>query len=105
MDDDPILHIQVEAPTLEQLKAFTDEIKPDLGCRAVARQVAGKFVVNIYVPEAQLEAARASRAAHDVALYVIENATEAGRERQREVGEANRFEARSEVPRGLGRKE
>ena len=104
MADEPIIHIQIEAPTLEQLKAFTDEIQPDLGCRAVPRQLEGKFVINAYLPETQLEAARSSRAASDVVLRVIENATQVGRERQQEVGDANRFETRGEVPRGLGRK-
>ncbi len=105
MADEPIIHIQIEAPTLEQLKAFTDEMQPDLGCRAVPRQMEGKFVLNAYVPEAQLEAARTSRSASGVVLHVIENATQVGRERQQEVGNANRFAVRSEVPRGLGRKE
>lgn len=105
MADEHIIHIQIEAPTLEQLKAFTDEIQPDLGCRAVPRHLEGKFVINAYVPETQLEAARASRAASGVVLHVMEDATQVGRERQQEVGDANRFEARSEVPRGLGRKE
>lgn len=105
MADEPIIHIEIEASTLEQLKAFTDEIQPDLGCRPVPRQREGKFVINAYVPEAKLEAARSSRSASDVVLHVIENATEVGRERQQEVGSANRFAVRSEVPRGLGRKE
>jgi hypothetical protein len=38
-------------------------------------------------------------------LTVLENQTETGLRRQAEVGEGNRFAARGEVPRGLGRKE
>lgn len=106
MSDEPIIHIQIEAPTLEDLRAFTDEIRPaDLGCRATPRQTEGRFVLDAYLPEPQLQSARGSRTASRVSLRVIENATEIGRERQQEVGEGNRFASRGEVPRGLGRKE
>jgi hypothetical protein len=106
MSNEPIFHIQIEAPTLADLRAFTDEIRPaDLGCRATPRQTEGKFVLDAYLPETQLQSARASRTASRVSLRVIENATEIGRERQQEVGEGNRFATRGEVPRGLGRKE
>ena len=105
MNHEPILHIQIEAPTLTDLRTFTDEIQPDLGCRAIARQIEEMFVIDAYLPETQLQAARDSRTASRVSLRVIENATEIGRERQREVGEGDRFASRGEVPRGLGRKE
>jgi len=106
MNDESIIHIQIEALTLEDLRAFTDEIGPaDLGCRAIPRQTEGRFVIDGYLPETQLQAARGSRAASRVSLIVIENASELGRERQREVGEGNRFASRGEIPRGLGRKE
>ena len=106
MNEEPIFHIQIEAPTLGDLRAFTDEIRPaDLGCRAIPRQDEGKFVIDGYLPDTQLQAARASRTASRVSLRVIENATEVGRERQREVAEGNRFASRGQVPRGLGRKE
>lgn len=106
MNHEPIIRVQIEAPTLADLKAFTDEIRPaDLGCRAIPRQTEGKFVIDAYLPEPQLQAARDSRAGGRVSLRVIENATEVGRNRQREVGEGNRFASRGNVPRGLGRKE
>jgi hypothetical protein len=64
MSDEPIIHLQIEAPTLEDLKAFTDEIRPaDLGCRATPRQTEGKFVLDAYLPESQLQSARGSRTA------------------------------------------
>jgi hypothetical protein len=109
MNDEPIMRIQIEAPTLGDLRAFTDENRPaDLGCRAIPRRIEGKFVLDAYLPEPQLQAARGSRTASRVSLRVIENATEIGRERQREVGEVgerDRFASRGQVPRGLGRKE
>jgi hypothetical protein len=104
MSDESIIRFQIEAPTLADLRAFTDEIRPDLGCRAIPREIDGKLVVDAYLPETRLQAARASRSASRVSLRTIENASEVGRERQKEVGEGNRFAARGEVPRGLGRK-
>ncbi len=106
MNDEPIMRVQIEAPTLGDLRAFTDEIRPaDLGCRAIPRQTEGSFVIDAYLPEPQLQAARDGRTASRVSLRVIENATEIGRERQKEVGEGNRFASRGQIPRGLGRKE
>ena len=105
MNHESIMRIQIEAPTLADLRAFTDEIQPDLGCRAIPRRRDGRFLIDAYLPESQVQAARGSRTASRVSLRIIENATEIGRERQKEVGEGNRFAARGQVPRGLGRKE
>jgi hypothetical protein len=71
----------------------------------VARRSASGFSVDTYLPESRLEAARSGRAASGVSLTVLENQTLTGRERQAEVGDGNRFAARGELPRGLGRKE
>jgi hypothetical protein len=105
MDGESIIRVEIEAPTLQDLKAFTDEVQADLGCRAIPREVDGKFRMDVYLPESQLETARNARTAGRVSLRVVENATETGRERQREVGEGNRFGVRGQVPRGAGRKE
>jgi hypothetical protein len=105
MPEEPIIHVEIEADTLADLKAFADESQPDLGCRPVARRVAGKFVIHAYLPEPQLAAARTSPTAARITIRVIENATEVGRQRQQEVGRGNKFANRSRVPRGLGRKE
>ena len=106
MTEGPIFHVEITAGSLADLKAFTDEVQPDdLGCRPVVRRRGAEFVVDAYLPEEQLDAARGSRSASGVSLEVVENVTEAGLQRQQEVGEGNRFAARGEVPRGLGRKE
>ena len=105
MNQESIIRVQIEAPTLADLRAFADEVKPDLGCRATPKQKDGKFSVDAYLPETQLEVARRSRSAAGVTIRILENATAVGRERQKEVGERNRFSVRGEVPRGLGRKE
>jgi hypothetical protein len=105
MAAEDIIHIEIEAATLADLRSFIDEIQPDIGCRAVPRRTGDTFVMDAYVPETQLQAVRDARASSLVSLRILENATEVGRERQKEVGEGNRFAARGETPRGLGRKE
>ncbi|WP_157129309.1 hypothetical protein [Nocardia amamiensis] len=100
-----IFHVEIVADTLAALKAFTDEIQPDLGCRAVARKREGQFVADAYMPEVQLEVARAARTAHAIVLRVVENSTEVGLRRQEDVGQGNRYATSGNVPRGLGRKE
>ena len=105
MSPESVVRVEIEAPTIADLRAFIDEVQPDLGCRAVPRRRGDAFVIDVYLPEAQLPAARDARAAGRVSLRVVENATDVGRERQQDVGDGNRFAARGEVPRGLGRKE
>jgi hypothetical protein len=105
MTDEPVFRVRLEAATLADLRAFTDEVDADLGCRAVAKRSGEGFTIDVHLPESRLESARSSRAAGQVNLTVLENETETGRLRQAEVGSGNRFAARGEVPRGLGRKE
>ena len=100
-----IFQVEIEAPTVTDLKAFTDEVQPDLGCRPVFRQRGDRVFVVAYLPEATLEDVRRGSMADRVTLRVIENATSVGREHQNQVGQGNRFAQRGEVPRGLGRKE
>ncbi len=103
MNDEPVFHVRVRAPTVGELRAFADSVPADLGCRPVVRRSEGDFVLDVYLSEAVLREAQGRRA--NVSLEVLENMTEAGRQRQAEVGQGNRFEARADVPRGLGRKE
>jgi hypothetical protein len=103
--DEAVYRVRIEAASLSDLRAFLDEIGPDLGCRAVARRSAAGFTIDSLLPESEIETARSSRSASQVTLTVLENLTEVGRERQAEVGDSNRFAARGEIPRGLGRKE
>lgn len=106
MDNEPIIRFEIKAPTMENLRAFTDEVQPDLGCRGIARQVDGEFVIDAYLPESRLQSMRIARTDSRISIRIIENATEVGRERQQEVSQENRFLRESQqVPRGLGRKE
>ena len=105
MSPESVIHIEIESRSLDDLKAFLDETQADIGCRPIPRRTGDGYVMDAYLPEQQLQAARETRAANRVSLRVLENATDLGRERQKEVGEGNRFAARGETPRGLGRKE
>ncbi len=102
---EPVFHVEITAATTDELKALTDEIQPDLGCRPIVRRRGDELVVNAYLSESQIDAARGSRAAGGAAVRVLENATEAGLQRQGEVAEGNRYAVRGAIPRGLGEKE
>lgn len=104
MNDSPLMHVEIRGATLDDLRAFIDETDADLGCRGVARREADGYVVDAFLPEDELEAARNLRAAGRVSLRVVENLTAIGQERQAEVGQGDRYAARGEPVRGLGEK-
>ncbi len=99
-----LYRVRLEAASLSQLRALVDATATDLGCRAVARPTDDGFTVDVYVPEEHLGEVQNRSEAGGTAT-VVENASEAGRGQQAEVGSGNRFAARSEIPRGLGIKE
>ncbi len=103
MNDEPVFHVRVRAPTVAELRAFADSVSADFGCRPVVRRSEGDFVLDVYLSEAGLREVQGRRM--NVSLEVLENMTEVGRQRQAEVSPGNRFESRADVPRGLGRKE
>jgi hypothetical protein len=57
--------------------------------------------MDAYVPEELLDELK--RAGGD--FEIVEDATQVGKERQKEVGHGDRFEEGTTVPRGLGKKE
>lgn len=101
---EPLFHVELTAPTADDLRVVTDELDADLGCRPVVRRDGDGVVLNAYLSESQVDTARAARSAA-VTVRVVENATETGLQRQGEVAEGNRYAARGVVPRGLGEKE
>jgi hypothetical protein len=54
-----------------------------------------------YVPEEMLDSLKKAGGVFEI----IEDATAVGKERQKEVGQGDRFEGGKIAPRGLGRKE
>ena len=61
----------------------------------------GTLRMDAYVPEELLD--ELERAGGD--FEIVEDATQVGKERQKEVGRGDRFEEGNRVPRGLGKKE
>ena len=104
MADAPMIRVRVTGATLDALRDFFDDTRPDLGCRPVVRSTDSGYAIDVYFQESRLAIARSSRAAPGVTLTVIENATEVGRAQQADVGQGNRFAARGTIPRGLARK-
>ncbi|MGX5357795.1 hypothetical protein [Kocuria sp. KH4] len=86
-----LIHVEVHGAELGELRAFARETGADLGCRAVPRPEAGGWVVDAYLPQDRLEAARGTRSGARVRVEVREDATAVGRQRQAEVGTGNRF--------------
>lgn len=105
-DDEPVYRCHVVAPTTEALRDFIDEVRPDTGCRPVARKTAeGGVGIDVYLHESQLGQARSARSAAAVDITAVENTTENWQARAKEVGEGNRFATRGDYPHGLGQKE
>jgi hypothetical protein len=103
--DDPVVRCHVVAPTADDLRAFVDEVQPDIGCRPVARRSAEGLAIDVYLQRSRLDAARGARSAAAVTLEEVEDVTANWQSRREEVGRGDRFAARGVVPRGLGRKE
>jgi hypothetical protein len=60
------------------------------------------MIGEVFVTAQQLEALTKIEGCE---AQVIEDATEVGKKRQREVGKGDRFEGGKKAPRGLGKKE
>ena len=102
--DDPVVRCHVVAPTADDLRAFVDEVQPDIGCRPVARRSGNGLAIDVYLQRSRLDAARGARSAAAVTLEEVEDVTANWQSRRQEVGRGDRFAARGAVPRGLGRK-
>jgi hypothetical protein len=103
--DDPFIRCHVVGPTADALRAFVDEVQPDLGCRPVVRRSGDGLGIDVYMQRSRLDAARGARSAGSVTVEEVEDVTANWQRRRQEVGRGDRFAARGAVPRGLGRKE
>jgi hypothetical protein len=104
MADQDVHRIELQARTVEELRAFLSGADLDLGCRPAVRRRSGELVAEVYATMPQIDRLRTARSASGVTVSVVENASRTGRARQGEVSAGNRFFAR-QVPRGLGIKE
>lgn len=104
-DDDPVIRCRVVGPTADDLRAFVDEVQPDVGCRPVVRRSGDGLGIDVYLQRSRLDVARGARSAAAVTIEEVEDVTANWESRRQEVGRGDRFGARGAVPRGLGRKE
>jgi hypothetical protein len=96
-----ILRIALRAPDREALEKLVKEHQLDIGGGGAKRLPDGTISMEAYVPQELLDRLKRSKASFEI----IEDATEVGRQRQKEVGKGDRFEGGKKVPRGLGKKE
>jgi hypothetical protein len=94
-----ILRILITVREKEALTTLLRENPLDLSCGGPRRRADGVITVEAFVPEDELDRLRR----YPVQIDVLEDASATGRERQKEVGQGNRFEG-NKIPRGLGRK-
>lgn len=96
-----ILRIALRVPDREALEKLVKEHQLDIGGGGPRRLPDGTVIMEAYVPHELLDRLKRSK----VSFEIIEDATEVGRQRQKEVGKGDRFEGGKKVPRGLGKKE
>ncbi|MEO6191739.1 MAG: hypothetical protein ABIS20_01915 [Thermoanaerobaculia bacterium] len=98
--EEKILRILITTREEQALRVLLRENPLDLSCGGPQRHPGGAVSVEAYVPEHQLERLRR----YEAKIDILDDASATARERQKEVGEGNRFEGEKRVPRGLGRK-
>lgn len=104
-DNSKIFRVVIRAPDEPSLVELLKDKHLDLG-GGPKRQPDGTITIDAYVPEDMLQSLQAEKMRDTgIVTQVVEDATEVGRQRQQEVGKADRFEAGKKLPRGLARKE
>ena len=96
-----IMRIVLKAPNPESLAKFVKDLQLDFGGGGPRRLPDGTLSVEVYATEDELDKLKKAGGIFEI----VENATEVGKERQKEVGRGDRFEGGKKFPQGLGRKE
>ncbi len=96
-----IFRIRFEVPNPETLARVINDFKLDMGTVRPIRGPNGSLRVEAYIPEEILSELQKT----SLAIEVIENASEVGRQRQKQVVVGDPFEGGRIAPRGLGKKE
>jgi len=99
-----ILRVSIHAPDSQSLIELLKEKHLDVGGGPKC-QSDGTVTIDAYVPEEILGSLQAKKVRDiGIKIEVVEDASETGRERQKEVGKGDRFEAGKKLPSGLARK-
>ncbi|MEV0537339.1 hypothetical protein [Kitasatospora sp. NPDC050463] len=91
-----ILRVRVTAKDADTLRALLREVRPDVG-GTPTRGPDGRYSIDAYVPSDQVAALKRV----GVTVEEVENASEAGRLAQAQVGEGDRFAPADAYPHGL----
>ena len=96
-----IMRIALKGSKQETLVELVRKFQLDIWGAGGPRRLHDSIIMEAYVPEEVLDKLKAT----GVAFEIIEDATQIGLERQKEVGRGDRFKGGKIAPRGLGRKE
>jgi hypothetical protein len=96
-----IIRIRINAADGNSLLNDAKSLQLEIGGGGPRRRQDGGFYLDVYVPGQRIQELQR----HDLRFEVIENASEIGRARQKEVGVGDRFDGGTIAPRGLGKKE
>lgn len=100
--DDKILKITITASNRTLLNQLMREFDLDIGCSGGIRGVdKGEVLVDAYVPPSILD--KLERPGIKIKVFV--DAVSRGIDRQKEVGNQNRFADSNKIPQGFGIKE
>ena len=97
----PVMKIELRAPNLDALSDLAKKLPFLTDAEVPRRTPGGTFRVRTYVSSDLLGEIERTGAVFEV----IENATEAGKVLQQQIGRGDRFAGGKIVPRGLGKKE
>jgi hypothetical protein len=85
-------------------KTLTETLREyhlDIGCAGLRREEDGTIVVESYLPAEKVDELHKP----GIKVQVLEDASQSGRERQKEVTTQNKFLRSTEIPHGFGKKE
>jgi hypothetical protein len=94
------LRIVLRAPDRETLAKVVKEHRLDVGGGGARRLPDGTVMMEAYVNKEVLEGLTRDKQAFEI----IEDLTEVGKQRRKEVGKGDRFEGGKIAPRGLAKK-
>ncbi len=98
-DPKEVMRILITAKDAHTLRALLRRRELDLSCGGPKQREGGAVSIEAYVPEDRIDQLRLP----GIKIDVLGDETATARERQKQVGQGNRF-AGGVVPRGQGRK-
>lgn len=98
-ENSDIFRVEIYVPKEEEIKRILEAFLPGTIQRKTKRKDE-QIILDAYLTELQIEWLKKN----GYSYKVINNATQTGIKRQKEVGKGNRYEKKNTVPHGLGKK-